>query len=71
VVLIPPKGRNGWQARYVDPDSGKRKWATLPALATTIEAREQWAVRKSHELAKGKEALAASEAADPPQVGAF
>lgn len=45
---IPPR------ARYVDPDSGKTKYETLPAALTTVEAREQWAKRKSVALAKRK-----------------
>jgi integrase len=58
VVLIPPKGRNGWQARYKDPDTDRFKWETLPATRTTAEARDDWAKRKSLDLAKRRDALA-------------
>jgi integrase len=57
VVLIPPKGRNGWQARYKDPDSGKFKWEAPPETVTNADGREQWAKRKSQQLAKRRAEL--------------
>ncbi len=52
VVLIPPRGRDWWRARYRDPDSGRLRWETLEHILTTAEQREQWARRKSEALAK-------------------
>lgn len=56
VALIAPRTdkRMGWTARYIDPDTGKRKDEALPAGLKTAEAREQWAKRKLHTLTKRK-----------------
>lgn len=54
VVLIKPdeKRRIWWRARYRDPDSGKLVKVTLSLLLRTTELREDWAAKKSKELAK-------------------
>jgi len=68
VLIRPnPERRIPWRARYADPDSakatsrgtgepakkpGRMVYVTLPADVTTLEQREQWAVKKSAELAK-------------------
>jgi integrase len=60
VVLIKPNERTqaGWRARWVDPDRGKTTSKTLPAhAARTLEARQAWAVLKSREIMKRREAL--------------
>lgn len=53
VVLLKPDAarRIGWRARYQDPDSGRTVKETLPASLSTVELREDWAVRKSKALA--------------------
>ena len=59
VVLVAPGLRTKrWQGRYVDPDKGKTRWESVPATATTAEAREEWAKAKSRELLKRKAELA-------------
>jgi integrase len=53
VLLKPdPKKRMGWRARFKDPDRSRMVYVALPAEYTTIELREEWAGRKSRELAK-------------------
>jgi integrase len=54
VVLLPPNEakRQGWRARYKDPDTRRTKEESLPKDATTLEARTAWAVRKSKDLVK-------------------
>jgi integrase len=54
VVLIRPdeKRRIGWRARYRDPDSGQLTKVSLSLLLRTTELREDWAAKKSKELAK-------------------
>ncbi len=52
IVLIKPneKRRTGWGARWLDPDSGKTRWVTLPAVLTTVELRADWAAQKAADL---------------------
>lgn len=68
VVLMKPDeaARSGWRARYVDPESGRTIKISLdvdcarrgvPAL-TTVEQRDDWAAKKSRELAKRRLELA-------------
>lgn len=54
MVLIKPdeKRRIWWRARYRDPDSSKVVKVTLSLLLRTTELREDWAAKKSKELAK-------------------
>lgn len=54
VVLIKPdkERRIGWRARFTDPDTGKVRKVSLDPALTTIELREDWAVRKSKKLAQ-------------------
>jgi integrase len=47
-----PARRIGHRARFVDPDTGAVTWESLDASLTTVELREDWAVRKSKALAK-------------------
>lgn len=60
VVLLKPEPakRMGWRARFADPDTGKTVKQALDPALTTIEAREQWAVRKSREVAQRRLELA-------------
>jgi len=68
VVLIKPDlaRRIGWRARYTDPDSGRQVKETLDASLTTVEARDDWAVRKSRALARRRLEL---EGGAPPTTG--
>lgn len=50
VVLIKPERRNGWRARYVDPDSGRTVKIALD-LTYTAEQRTDWAIKRSKALA--------------------
>lgn len=53
VLLKPdPKRRIGWRGRYDDPDTGREVKETLGAELSTIELRDEWAVRKSRSLAE-------------------
>jgi len=54
VVLIKPdrERRIGWRARFTDPDTGKARKVSLDTALTTVELREQWALRKSKQLAQ-------------------
>lgn len=52
VVLIKPEGRHGWRARYRDPDSNRIVKVGLNPALRTAELREDWAAKKSRELAK-------------------
>lgn len=64
VVLMKPnpKGRTGWRARYVDPESPADdpsfKYESLPADLTTAEQREKWARNKAQELADRRTEIA-------------
>ena len=75
VSLIKPnhERRQGWRARYRDPDSGKTKWKTVPAYAKTKEAREDWAVRLSQRLMQRQEELdrGATRATNTPLADAI
>jgi integrase len=63
VVLIAPDSHHRirtWRARYADPDSGRLIFERLdPEVLRTGELRRDWAVRKSHSLAKRRSDLAA------------
>jgi integrase len=53
ITLSPPKddGRASWRATWIDPDTRKRKWATLDASAArNQETRQRWAMRAYREL---------------------
>lgn len=54
VVLIKPDHtrRIGWRARFEDPDSGRTVKVSLDPALTTVELREDWAVRKSKAIAR-------------------
>lgn len=60
VVLLKPdvKRRIGWRARYVNPDSGRTVKETLDLKLSTLELRDDWAVRKSQQLAQRRLELA-------------
>lgn len=64
VVLIKPDEarRIGWRARYVDPDSGRVVKISLDPALTTNELREDWAVRKSRQIAQRRLELDAGDA---------
>lgn len=56
VLMKPnPKGRTGWRARFVDPesppDAPRFKYESLPLDLTTAEQREKWARTRARELA--------------------
>jgi integrase len=53
VVLLKPEPaqRHGWRARYIDPDTGRFTKQNLDPALRTLELREDWAVRKSKDLA--------------------
>jgi integrase len=53
-----PSGAFAWRARYTDPDSGKKKWETLPASLTTEEQRVTWATEKARLLRERDAVLA-------------
>jgi integrase len=53
VLLKPdPARRIGWRARFVNPDTGEVEKPSLDRALTTVELREEWAVRKSKALDK-------------------
>jgi integrase len=45
-----PSGAIAWVARWIDPDSGRRKTETLPPVLTLEEQRTAWAARKAESL---------------------
>jgi integrase len=63
LIAANPGARVGHRARYKDPDTGRAVWVTLdPKKLTTLEQRQDWAVRKSRELAKRRMDLDAGAA---------
>src|SRR4051812_28792160 len=52
VVLVKPEAEHiKWRAEWDDPDTGKRRRATLERVdPKTFETREAWAVAKSEQL---------------------
>jgi len=52
-----PDRRTGWRARYVDSDTERTKWVTLPPDLTTRDQREDWAVRLSNRITKRRREL--------------
>jgi integrase len=54
VTLVRPNAarRTGWRIRFKDPDSGAVVWKSLDPALKTMEARIEFAVRKSEALAR-------------------
>lgn len=52
------KGRVSWRARYFDPDKRKEVYETLDAASyASVEARVDWAKKKSKELARRRDEI--------------
>lgn len=53
-----PSGARSWRARFRDPDTGKDRYVALGPLGlTTAEARREWAIAKSRQLAARRREL--------------